>query len=300
MYNKTRICECCGKELVYGSYSAWYFAEKNHSICKSCAIKRKVKKLSDLSILLEDTPETYYWIGFLLADGHFDEKRIVVGLSGRDRDHLEKFAKYINYTGKIREVKRPPYDDAVTLSSMDTEVVRKLREKFDIKSNKTSNPPKTLKWIPESLLLCLFAGFIDGDGNISNFHNRKDCFIRIKLHSSWLGILNEFCPLFNERKTASINKKGYAELFLSGFEDVKKLKRIFLEKNLPIMSRKWDKIDLNLKTKYEIKKERDKKIEHLLNEHLKIKDIAKTLGVCESVVYKYIKEYGIKERSVHN
>ena len=186
MYEKTRICECCGKELTYGSYSAWRLAEKNHAICKSCAGKKRAKRLSDLSILLEDTPETFYWMGFLLADGHFEEKRIIVGLSEHDREHLEKFAKYINYTGKLSVRKREPHN-SVYLSAMDSEVVVKLREKFDIKSNKTIEPPKTLKWIPDDLFLCLMAGFIDGDGSIN------ESSIRIKVHSVWFNILSEFC-----------------------------------------------------------------------------------------------------------
>ena len=289
MYKKTRICECCGKELTYGSYSAWHLAEKNHGLCRSCAGRKKAKRLNNLSILLEDTPETYYWIGFLLADGHFDEKRIIVGLAEHDRGHLERFAKYISYEGTISTVKKNSYNDvhnAVRLSAMDTEVVTKLREKFDIKSNKTYNPPKTLKWVPEDLFLCLLAGFIDGDGNINNFHNRKDAFIRIKTHSSWLPILKEFGVFLKKENSVKINKNGYAEMLITGYPLIRNLKEKLLSCNLPILSRKWGKIDLNLKTRYETKTENYAKIEKLLQQGIKQMEIAKIVVVSNSVVTK--------------
>lgn len=285
MYKKTRICECCGKELVYGSYSAWHLAEKNHAICRSCASKKRAKKLNNLSILLEDTPESYYWIGFLLADGHFSEKRIVVGLSEHDKDHLEKFAKYINYSGNLRILKREPHN-GVCLAAMDTEVVGKLREKFDIKSNKTYNPPKTLSWVPEDLFLCLLAGIIDGDGSIMNFQKRKDVFIRIKQHSSWLPILNEIGEFLGKEKQAKINRNGYAELLITGYPLIRDLKKRLMGYNLPLLPRKWDKIDLGFKTKYEKKTETYSKIEELLRQGIKQTKIAKMVGISESTVTK--------------
>jgi hypothetical protein len=254
MYKKTRICECCGKELTYGSYSAWHLAEKNNAVCKSCASKKRAKRLNNLKVLLEETPETYYWMGFLLADGHFDNgKRIIVGLSEHDRDHLEKFAKYIGYNGAISLVKKGSYS-AVRLSAMDTEVVGKLCEKFDIKSNKTYNPPESLSWMPEDLFLCLMAGLIDGDGNISNFRGRKDAFIRIKQEKSWLPILREIAKYFKEEDRVKINKLGYAEVEITGFPKIRELKKKLLEYNLPLMNRKWDKIDVGYETRYEKKR----------------------------------------------
>jgi len=284
MYKKTRICECCGKELTYGSYSAWHLAEKNNAVCKSCASKKRAKRLNNLKVLLEETPETYYWMGFLLADGHFDNgKRIIVGLSEHDRDHLEKFAKYIGYNGAISLVKKRSYS-AVRLSAMDTEVVGKLCEKFDIKSNKTYNPPESLSWMPEDLFLCLMAGLIDGDGNISNFRGRKDAFIRIKQEKSWLPILREIAKYFKEEDRVKINKLGYAEVEITGFPKIRELKKKLLEYNLPLMNRKWDKIDVGYETRYEKKEKTYRKIKELLAQKIKQTEIAKMVGVSESRV----------------
>ena len=206
-----------------------------------------------------------------------------------DKDHLEKFAKYINYGGKLRIVKREPHN-GVYLAAMDTEVVEKLREKFDIKSNKTYNPPKTLAWVPEDLFLCLLAGLIDGDGNISNFSGRKDAFIRIKQEKSWLPILKEFAKYFKEEDRVKINKQGYAEVEITGFPKIRELKKKLLEYNLPLMDRKWDKIDIGFQTKYEKKEKAYRKIKELLVQKIKQTEIAKMVGVSESTVTKVKKQ----------
>ena len=46
--------------------------------------------------LLEDTSnDKFYWLGFLLADGHFSEKTLSVEIANKDLEHLEKFKKYL-------------------------------------------------------------------------------------------------------------------------------------------------------------------------------------------------------------
>lgn len=53
-------------------------------------------KKCNLEKLLLDVPETYYWIGFILADGHISKNnRLVVTLSVKDKNHLIKLQKYL-------------------------------------------------------------------------------------------------------------------------------------------------------------------------------------------------------------
>lgn len=293
MYNKTRICEVCGKELHYSCASAWRLAEKNHALCKSCASKKRIKRLNDLTILLKETPETYYWIGFLLADGHFDNgKRIVVGLSEHDRDHLEKFAKYIGYNGTFSLVKREPHN-AVRLSAMDTEVVGKLCEKFSIKSNKTYNPPESLNWIPEDLFLCLLAGFIDGDGSIN-----ESC-IRIKVHISWLKLFKEFCKRLNlSEKNVSITKENYCVFYINRCDANRLFKNIILNNSIPFLYRKWSNIIVNgdgkfLRGDFEGPKKANgtEKIIQLYKSGFTTKQISEIVGKKEGAVLKIKSRY---------
>ena len=280
-----RICEKCGKKLIYSSYSAYWLAEKNASLCKSCSIKNVAKRKCDASKLLDETPESYYWIGFLLADGNFRDGRINFTLSIRDKEQLIKFAKFINYQGKIRET-----SIYATISSMHKEIVNKLCETFDIKENKTYNPPFTILNHNEKLLKYLFIGFIDGDGNIERQYKRKDCFIRIKVHKSWEKILKEFCSIIGyDTKHVRVNKQKYCELYISNSSIVNDLKK---ESNkIPVLKRKWSKIDENFKSKKVKAIETKNKVIKMLNEGIRKCDIAKQLSISNSLVTKISKCY---------
>lgn len=245
----TRICPNCGKEITYKTYSGWYNASKNNTFCLNCANYNKTKHDSDLSILLKDTPESYYWIGFLLADGCFKEnKRISLSLALKDKQHLINFAKFIKFTGVLQE-----NSIAYRINAQDVKIVPKIMSKFDIKSKKTYNPP-TIDFtkFDKNLILSLICGFIDGDGCIKYQTKRKAFCLTIKCHSSWLNILNQFGQIIGDYGHCKINTSGYAVLNITNTKILKKLKQDALLLNIPILNRKWDKIDLNFISKYEI------------------------------------------------
>ena len=48
--------------------------------------------------LIKQNILSYYWMGFLMADGYFDHvrKRISVVCSLKDKEHIKKFSQFIN------------------------------------------------------------------------------------------------------------------------------------------------------------------------------------------------------------
>lgn len=50
-----------------------------------------------------DTPESFYWAGFIAADGCIlkNLKVLEIGLGIKDKKHLKKFKSAIKYTGNI-------------------------------------------------------------------------------------------------------------------------------------------------------------------------------------------------------
>ena len=286
-----RICRICGKELEYGSYSAYWLAEKNNATCINCASRARAKRKCDLSKLLEETPEAYYWIGFLLSDGHFENGRVKFHLGLKDSEQVKKFADFIKWSGK--------FDDrgelGIGVAAKHTEVVEELCKKFDINNNKTYNPPKTILNHDKELLKYLLIGFIDGDGNIENQYKRKDCFIRIKVHKSWDGILREFCELVGyDTKHVKLNKQGYCELCFSDSKIVTELKK--KTHILPVLERKWGKIDENYVSRYTTSRILREKIIQMLNKGMRNKDISKELVISSSCVSKINKKYVNKGR----
>lgn len=280
-----RVCKECGKELLYNSYSSFWLAEKNDALCRCCARKKVARRKCDLSVLLEETPETYYWVGFLLADGHFDKGRINFTLAKKDKKQVIKFAKFIGWKGSVKET-----EIYASVSPMHKDVVNKLCEKFDISGNKTYNPPRTILIHNKELLKYLLIGFIDGDGNIEKQYKRKDCFIRIKTHLSWKNILEEFCKLLGYSiNHVKVNKQGYCELYISDSSIITELKKY--SKYIPVLERKWNKVDENFVSKLIKSKENKEKILKLLEQGVKKIEISKQLSVSPSLVTKISKEY---------
>ena len=205
------------------------------------------KRVSDLSILLDDSLISYYWIGFMLADGHFDSAgRFQVNIC--DKDHIETFAKYIKFTGSIQEIKRslnnPNHSDIYTISCYDKKYVSLIKNKFDINDIKTYKPPKNYNIFTQERIVAILIGFIDGDGCI---YKTGSCIIQC--HIAWLDIITywyiETYRYFNINNTIMLprkNKRG--ELVGSLKQDlVRNLKQFAIKNNLPVLKRKWDKVN---------------------------------------------------------
>lgn len=208
---------------------------------------------SKLSPLLEETPQAYYWLGYLLADGYYcaELSQIVLASAIKDLEHLQKYAKFLNTTAKTYKQKASrlnPNDSLqVRVSVADKYNAELIVKKLDWKKQKTYNPPsckilsKTLnkKW----KFIALLIGFIDGDGSIN-----KNNFIKFENHSSYIYIfkflrsrllqcgINTTIPKFN--------KRGYVYCHINGKNSLVKLKKFILKYNLEVLNRKWDKINL--------------------------------------------------------
>lgn len=291
MYYKTRNCPLCNKELKYSCVSSYCLATTHNANCRNCATKQYAKRIGDCSFLLDDTSEAYYWVGFCLADGHFRNGRLLVTLSIKDLEHLKILADKLNITVNLT------IKTQCKLAIMHLEIIEKLCKKFDIQQVKTYNPPNIsiFSQIPKNLLLALFAGFIDGDGNIQMLQYRKDCNLRIKCHSSWIKILEFFRDNFlNNNSSVKINASGYAQLICSDSVILKELKSKVLELAIPVMERKWNKINMEHIGKTELSKIRIKKVKELLVLRKSKKDIQKELGISCSGLSMLIKRNNLK------
>jgi transposase len=284
-----RICRICGKELEYGSYSAYYLAEKCNAVCRNCATRKNAKRKCDLSSLLEETPEAYYWIGFLLADGHFQDGRISFHLGLKDKEQVIKFANFISWTGNFED----RGELGIGVRAKHTDAVKQLCEKFDIKSNKTYEPPKTILNHNKDLLKYLLIGFIDGDGTIN-----ENC-IRFRIHSSWINVLKEFSMLLDLENNPTITKDGYAYLRINKTKALETL--LPLVDTIPYLERKWKRIK-NIKNEtygcYKISS-KTKNIIDLIKSGLEIKEVSEKMGITKDYVLKIKSRYGVEVNRVN-
>lgn len=243
------------------------------------------KILADISPLLEETCVAYYWIGFLLADGSFnklDRLRFRI----KDSDHLKLFGKFINYKGKEKE----------GVSCMDHLLVPKLVEKFKISHVKTY-VPCSLDWIKDTdLLISLIVGFIDGDGCINSL-KRGDYQINIKCHSSWLNNLT-FIGLIVSRLAGTPEieaqiSRGYALLSICNFQTIKFLKNKVKELSLPVLLRKWNRIDCTHSNRIEKAQKNLELAKELLAQGFAKWEICEKLGIRQSTLSAMFKRKGV-------
>lgn len=203
--------------------------------------------------LLDDSLETFYWTGFLLADGNFKKYKneiikIRCTLAEKDKSHLEKLADRFKTTINNKMSNGRPQ---VEISAIDTKIIPIYVKKFGLSTNKTYNPPTVdiFKQFTDEQLISVLIGFIDGDGCITMPKRKgRGNTIIVVSHSSWLDILD----LFNEilyKKAVSIKttiphiSNGYAKITWTKRPIIEYLTQFISLHNLPVLQRKWSRIN---------------------------------------------------------
>lgn len=213
-----------------------------------------------LSPLLKEDLQSYYWIGYLMADGYMHDPldQIVLASAIKDKEHLEKYAAFLQAMAKVYKSKvnrfRPTEGEQVRVSVADISHCKLIKEKFDWKFQKTYNPPsvdvisKTLQ--EKEKFLAYFIGFCDGDGYVSEKFTLK-----LENHKSWETIYNYFYSKFKEigfidkDRKAIIGKRGYSVATFSGICLIY-LKKFIVNNNLIVLDRKWSRIDENTQKRF--------------------------------------------------
>lgn len=132
-------------------------------------IMRGHRKLSlNQSSFSSVTPDSSYWIGFLMADGCVYHDRVAIGLAGTDVSHILKFKKFLGSGHKINELE----PQKIGKSNYTSKGVFRLEvrskqlvfdlARFGVVSGKTKRA--TIKELEDSPHF--WRGMIDGDGSI--------------------------------------------------------------------------------------------------------------------------------------
>lgn len=251
-------------------------------------LKLRGNRLSDLRALIDESNESYYWLGFLMADGHFSKNgQIQVNLSEKDLQHLIKFSNFVKYK---KNLYKP------NLYICDNRVIPLLCERYKIVSNKTYNPPNITNVYGDKLF-SLIIGFIDGDGNI----NDKG-YLRIKVHSSWYDVIKKMMEhlVGNANFNISIDKYNLVTASITKIELMKKIKQKVIDLNINFLERKWDRVNLNKLSKNEKRVKLDDKCFKLFESGFNVKETIKKTNLSSTFVYSSYKRYGdtIKKRDL--
>lgn len=202
------------------------------------------KRFNKAKKLLNKSPESYYWLGMLMADGSFSHKCIT--LISKDIDNLERFKCFLEIDNKIGLKE----SGASRVNICDVNTIQTLTKLHGIQKNKTYNPPKHLTFYNKNQFISFLIGFIDGDGCI---YTRKkgrylEQLISICVHYNWLPLFKTWNHILNKytklhKKNFSVNCKGFALLRFGDAQYINYLMNKVEELNLPVFKRKWGKLN---------------------------------------------------------
>ena len=249
---KKVFCNNCNN-FINASYST--IMRKNYK-CPYCyplnirqwyINKHKTSKINDnfKQFMQEESPLFYYFLGWLMSDGHCSNNRLSIIIKEKDSYPLTQINKII----KINETTFMRDNFLYYKLEVMNIVVKDICDKYSIVSKKTYYPCD-LSPIPLEKFPFFLAGFIDGDGHIGFYKNRIK--IIIKLHNSWYDNLNYMINMiynyFNVEKiphallTTNKNNNTYALINITNKKVIIPFYQLLLQYNIPVLTRKWDKI----------------------------------------------------------
>lgn len=257
--NYIRNCPNCNKEISYSYKSDYNKALNKNTLCKSCCSNsgkfQTGHALNDIynnsenniNSLLNETLESFYWLGFIIADGSFYNNTFELNISKKDEKHLEIFKLFLN-SGKIVEKLDT---NSVKIIIHDRHSIQKVMDKFGFIENKTYNPLDFNLFFNnynKDLILSLLIGIIDGDGHIGRNSAIIARSITITAHENWEKF---YIELFNNLNIKTyINKIKNTNCIRIGMykrELLLKLYNFIINNNIPCLNRKWDIIKETIK-----------------------------------------------------
>lgn len=243
--------------------------------------------MTELRKLLDDANVSYYWLGFLSADGTFNSKRLRLVLAKKDAEHVVRFCNYINCEN------HQPDEKGYRMSIQDRELIPQIMERFDLHVGKTYRPPD-INWMEGDRFLSFFIGYVDGDGCIRRQHSRTDCCLSIKVHSAWLKTLQSMVDKLGDIAgvacpSVRVDKRGYAVCDIANSVVLKFLKSKTRKLELPVLARKWDRIDENFVSRQEQAILNRQKVLAIAN--YPVSEIVAKTGLGKGVVYKILRLY---------
>lgn len=221
------------------------------------------KRLSSLKKLLEESNESYYYMGLLMADGYFTNNKITLSQSLKSKKLVYNFAKFINCNNinvndKIEEVfimgNKTVQNGRVTLIIKDSIVIPKILNKFNIiyvknEKTKTYYPPSVniFKNMSDNNFISFLIGFIDGDGSITKKINGGNSII-LGIHINWLENI-EYIKLRIEKilnlklsKKAIVVKNNEVRLSIYNSKIINIFKGFIKKNKLTVNEIKWNRI----------------------------------------------------------
>jgi len=201
-----------------------------------------------------DTPESFYWAGFIMADGcvatnkYKNPSFISINISEKDLEVLEKFKASIGFDGPIKHTRtRTTFGvgDFVKIQVCSTKMAKSIG-RFGVVPSKT-HICEFSKWIMSHEYVNHFMrGYVDGDGSFFTTHMSDIDHLHFsvcgtkRFLESFRGILVDNCKLRTNKVSKS---RGIYEFRYSGNRNCVKIRDFLYRDATPDMYlvRKYNK-----------------------------------------------------------
>lgn len=116
------------------------------------------------------TPNGVYWLGMIASDGciHKNRNKISINAKYEDKAHIDAFAKFLNYTGEVKE--RLADCKGKKFPSVYLEFFSKIMKdrllELGIQPKKSNKDIDYFCYIPDEFKLYFLFGYFDGDGSL--------------------------------------------------------------------------------------------------------------------------------------
>jgi hypothetical protein len=211
----------------------------------------KRKRQGSLDFLDNLTPQSAYWWGFIMADGHLSPGGVLCFcLSGKDQDYLKVLAEHLKCKTTLR-IKSGGFSkensEFIDLRIQDKKFQEKWYSILEYINPKTYNPPKLDVFYKKDLLIYFLIGLIDGDGSIWISNQTETCHgsisLRIEVHPNWhdrfVELFSKIDEFYNIKFNIRMSNKGYVKADIASRYDLEKITKYL--KDCDYMHRKWDK-----------------------------------------------------------
>lgn len=193
-----------------------------------------------------NTEEQFYWLGFMYADGNISKEgnRVEMRLSLKDKDHLEKFRKFLQLTTEIRVGET----NGVKFCHLSV----RNKHLWNTLNRLGCTPQKSLTLIFPNLklfkntanILHFIRGYVDGDGCLTIFKDGDKLRTRLTMVGTE-SFLNSINYLFsNKGYIRNKSTKNYTnQAFELKFSDIPSriLARYLYENATIYLDRKYEK-----------------------------------------------------------
>jgi transposase len=230
-----------GKNTIYRNFNKKGLELGINRIDYSDVLVEKFKEFS---------PDMFYWLGFIAADGsvHKRTKGLTIMLQCNDRDHLYKLSKwirlpdrcitdvYVHYKGEKQKAIRLYFS---------IKEISDILIKYDIIPNKSNKEINFLEKVPEEYKINFIMGYFDGDGSVYIHNNKQSGGISFVGNYYLLNSIRNYLVKnynFNEVKTYDFGNSLFG-LTWTSIKDMYQFSILYKKYNKNGLDRKKEKLE---------------------------------------------------------